>query len=169
MNNTAVEIERKYVILMPDFEKLAHYDGYECSEITQTYLSSYENVTRRVRKRVFADRTVYTETSKRRIDRLSAFEDEREIGEEEYEACLSEMAPGSTPVRKHRHVIYYSGACFEIDVYAQWQRSCIMETELSHRDETVKMPPDIRVIAEVTGDKKYSNAAMSRSFPKELV
>ena len=42
-----------------------------------------------------------------------------------------------------------------------------METELPSRDTEVGMPSFIRIIADVTGDKRYSNAAMSRSFPKE--
>ena len=164
-----VEIERKYIILKPDPEILCKYEGYESSDIVQTYLTSDEGMTRRVRKRVYSDRTVYTETVKRRIDKLSSYEDERDISEEEYEALLSEIAKGTHHVIKTRRVIRCFGIDFEIDEYPEWKHTCIMETELASRDVSVTFPDCIKVLLEVTGDKKYSNAAMSRSFPQEII
>ena len=79
-----VEIERKFVIAMPDISFISTLDGYSFSDIEQTYLCSDEGVTRRVRARKYQGRTVYTETKKMRIDKMSAHEDEREISREEY-------------------------------------------------------------------------------------
>jgi CYTH domain-containing protein len=44
-----------------------------------------------------------------------------------------------------------------------------MEIELRSRDETVNIPDFIEIISEVTGNKKYSNAAMSENFPEEIL
>ena len=164
-----VEIERKYVILLPSTEILRAQEGYTVSEIRQTYLKSEPGVTHRVRMRSYADRTVYTETRKTRIDRMSSFEDEREISREEYGLLLELRHPDTVTLTKTRHTFLYLGKTFEIDVYPEWQRSCIMETELESREESVGMPDFIRVLTEVTGDKKYSNASMSHSFPAELI
>lgn len=170
MNNSVpVEIERKYVIRMPDLDALAGQDGYTVSEIEQTYLESEPSVTHRVRKRVYEDRVVYTETRKVRIDKISSFEDEREIDETEYQELLVNIKKGTHTLIKTRHTFVFSGQIFEVDIYPEWERSCIMETELETRDTRVDIPGFISVVKEVTGDKKYSNASMSHEFPKELI
>lgn len=168
-DKTPVEIERKYVILIPAEADLSAQQGYTSSEIRQTYLKSEPGVTRRVRMRSYAERTVYTETKKIRIDKISSFEDEREICEAEYLELIKLRADGTVTLTKTRHTFVYLGKTFEIDVYPEWHRSCIMETELESREERVAMPEFIRVLVEVTGDKKYSNASMSHSFPAELI
>jgi CYTH domain-containing protein len=164
-----VEIERKFVIAMPDISFISSLDGYSFSDIEQTYLCSDEGVTRRVRARKYQGRTVYTETKKMRIDKMSAHEDEREISREEYEALLCEIKEGTVTIFKTRHTFDFSGKVFEIDIYPNWQRTAILEVELDSLDARVDMPKFIKVIAEVTGDKRYSNAAMSHEFPKELI
>ena len=51
--------------------------------------------------------------------------------------------------------------------HPEWKNTAILETELSDRDTVVKFPDFIKIVADVTGDKRYSNASMSRSFPEE--
>ena len=118
--------------------------------------------------RKYADRTVYTETKKVRIGKISAFEDEREISEEEYRKCLCEKEAGTVTLKKTRHTFSYLGVTFEVDVYPEWEKSCILETELECVSQVVPFPEFLHVIQEVSGDKRYSNASMSRSFPPEL-
>jgi CYTH domain-containing protein len=98
---------------------------------------------------------------------MSSHELEREIEREEFDALVQKIAAGSRPIVKTRHTFDYLGQTFEIDVYPDWERTCIMETELDSRDASPEIPDFIRIVAEVTGDKRYSNAAMSRSFPEE--
>lgn len=163
-----VEIERKYVIVKPLFSDMESSLNYSSSSITQTYLESLQGITHRVRKREYRDgKTVYTETVKRRIDRLSSYEDEREITEEEYNTLLLKIKKGTRSLTKDRHVFTFLGKIFEIDIYPEWEGACIMETELSSREQTVEMPSFIRIIEEVTGRREYSNAAMSHTFPDE--
>lgn len=169
MNTAPIEIERKYVIVKPMFSELTDAGEVEISEIDQTYLCSVEGETRRVRKRAYKDHVVYTETVKRRIDHMSSYEDEREISEAEYLNLLSEKASGTVTLNKTRYALLYKSNCFEIDIYPEWKYTCILETELASRDEKPEFPPSIKVICEVTGDRKYSNAAMSHSFPPELI
>ena len=167
--STPIEIERKYVILKPDFAALEREYAVGVSEIWQTYLRSEVGVTRRVRKRVYRDKISYTLTEKRRIDTLSSYEAEREIGEEEYLTLLGEKREGTRTLRKTRRVVRIDSVNFEIDEYPEWERSCIMETELKSRDEQVTMPDFVKIIAEVTGNRAYTNAAMAVNFPKELI
>ena len=164
-----IEIERKFVIEMPDISVLSSLPGYSSSDIEQTYLSSDAGVTRRVRARKYQGRTVYTETKKMRIDNMSAHEDERKITREEYETLLSEIMTGTVTIFKTRHTFDFSGRVLEIDIYPNWRKTAILEVELDSREATLDMPDFIKVVAEVTGEKKYSNAAMAHEFPNELI
>ena len=162
-----IEIERKYIIRMPRIESLAPMEGYGSDRIVQTYLESPKGVTHRVRSREGTLGTRYYETKKERIDAMSSVESEREIEREEYEALLSKIAVGTSPITKTRHSFTYLGQLFEIDVYPEWQRTAILETELRAREAAPAFPPFIEVVREVTGNVGYSNAAMARSFPGE--
>ena len=164
-----IEIERKYVIKKPLPEVMKMQPEYTESEITQVYLTSEAGVTHRVRKRVFDGDSVYTETKKTRIDRMSAVEEEREISAETYSSLCERMDEETQPVIKKRYTFFYDGVTFEIDVYPEWERTAIMETELENREVSVKIPEFIEIVREVTGERGYSNAAMAHSFPPELI
>lgn len=166
---TSVEIEKKYIIKMPELEALKEREGYSESEIVQIYLPSPDGVTRRIRKRTAGGNSVYTKTEKKRIDAMSAFESESEIDAAQFDRLALVPRDGTRPILKKRITFLFGGRLFELDVYPEWERSCILEVELPTRDVTVEFPPFLELVLDVTGDKKYSNAAMSRAFPKELI
>lgn len=162
-----IEIEKKYIIEKPDVAALCGMDGYFASEILQIYLQGDEGVTHRIRRRRAGDVVTYTETKKIRIDKMSSTEIEGEITEPRFlELSLTQKA-GTRPINKIRHAFFYLGQLFEIDIYPEWENTAIMETELADRDVVVAFPECIRILRDVTGDKSYSNAALSHSFPKE--
>ena len=163
-----IEIERKYIIKKPDALDMASCEGYSSSEIVQIYLTSPAGVTHRIRSRRYADGIRYYETTKIRIDKMSSHEYEREIEKREFDGLAERIADGSRPIIKTRHTFDYLGQTFEVDVYPEWKNTAVMETELLSREATATFPDFIRVVAEVTGDKRYSNAQMSRSFPEEM-
>ena len=41
--------------------------------------------------------------------------------------------------------------------------------ELKSREAEVKIPEFLTILREVTGNKAYSNAGMSRAFPEEII
>ena len=169
MNNIPIEIERKFVISIPEIGNLEKMPDYTRSEITQIYISSPQRITHRVRKRLYSEKTVYTETKKIRIDSLGAYEDEREISSEEYLSLSCNIKAGTNPIKKVRHTFSYEGKTIEIDIYPNWTKTAILEVELVSREDSFKLPDFIKVILEVTGDKRYSNAGMSCCFPSELI
>lgn len=162
-----IEIERKYIILLPDVDVLKREDGFTSSVITQIYLGSPAGVTHRVRRREYEGAVSFTETRKTRIDKMSVVEDEREISEEEYLALAAGIKQGTHPVEKTRYTFLLGSHTVEIDVYPEWKRTCIMETELENREERVEYPSFIHIVREVTGRFEYSNASMAKCFPRE--
>lgn len=164
-----VEIERKYIIKMPDLATLATQPEYTRSDIIQIYLESEPGVTHRVRRRRYSDRVEYIENKKIRIDSISSTEMETVIDESRFDSLASAILDGTRPVLKTRHTFLFAGQTFEIDVYPEWTSTAVMETELQSREERAEIPPFIEIISEVTGDKIYSNASMSRRFPPEVI
>lgn len=165
---TNLEIERKYIIKMPQFNRLESAEDYTKSDIVQIYLASQKGETHRIRRRAYSDKICFYETRKIRIDEMSVTEIEGEISEGKYTELSHLIAEGTNPVVKTRHTFVYKGQLFEIDVYPEWINTAIMETELDSREAKVEFPPFIEILREVTGDKAYSNAAMSRAFPAEI-
>ena len=165
----SIEIERKYVIAKPGEIELKSCDEYCVSEIEQIYLSAPEGQTLRIRKRKYESHTEYIRTHKKRIDAISSVETEDIITREEYDKLSREILHGTRPIYKKRHTFKYLGQLFEIDEYPEWKRSCVMETELESHEQDVAFPDFIRVIKEVSGDFRYSNASLSRVFPGELI
>lgn len=169
MEKLPLEIERKYIIKMPNLSIIREKAGYTASKIRQIYIESKPHVTHRIRSREYDGKAVYTETKKIRVDKISAIEDERVISKEEFEELSLLKKSGTSVISKVRHTFPYSDFLIEIDVYPEWKSTAIMEIELRSRDETVNIPDFIEIISEVTGNKKYSNAAMSENFPEEIL
>ena len=164
MNINGVEIERKFLIAMPDPGLL---EGCEFSDITQTYLLGDAYTTDRVRKRVRGDGCEYTHTVKRKLNNMRRIEDEHVIGEEEYETLLKRADPARNTIRKTRHCFEHDGRLWELDVFSFWDDRAFLEIELTDEGDTVTLPPEIRLIREVTDDPHYTNAALSLEIPQE--
>lgn len=167
MKNDAYEIERKFLIRYPDLDYLRQ--NAESSQIVQTYLLSRKGETARVRKRGREGAWVYTHTVKQRLSDLRRIEREREISEKEYQDLLKSADPARKPIVKTRWCLPYNGKLFEIDVFPFWKDRAYMEIELADEAEPVELPPEIRVIREVTGDRRYTNAALAREIPYDVI
>ena len=162
MNVNGFEIERKFLVAMPDQDLL---NSFERSDIIQIYLKGEKGTTERIRKRTDSDGCVYTHTIKRKVSNIRRLEDEREIAPTVYEQLLQRADPGHRVVEKTRYCFHYAGQLWELDVYPFWSDRAIMEIELADEAQTVELPPFIKVIREVTDDGRYSNAAISQSIP----
>ncbi len=161
------EIERKFLIAMPDEALLSAEEGARCDEILQTYLLAEPGVTARVRRRAGAAGVSYTHTEKRRLTNMTAWEDEREIGEDEYRALLERADPALSGVRKRRYSIPREGLLLEIDLYPFWKKQAVLEIELPSEDTALPLPPYLTVLREVTDDLRYKNVSLARSIPPE--
>ena len=159
-----IETERKFLIEKPGNELLSRLGG---DDIVQTYLEPEDGGTARIRARTRDGVTTYTHTVKRRISPISSYEDERVIGEEEYLTLETRREEGTEPVKKTRYLLPYRGFIFEIDVYPLWEKTAVMEVELPEEETEFSLPPEIRIIKEVSGDRRFSNHSLSRCFPEE--
>ena len=164
----ATEIERKFLIRLPDFESIPNR---RVQAMTQTYLNILPcdpGLERRVRKIEEDGQFRYIYTEKRsKLSRSAAVrqEDEREISAEEYAAKLTEAFSQLTKVR---HSFPYAGHTVEIDVYPYdiggdaMLGLAVMEIELADENEKIQFPPFIGILRELTGTREFSNKALAK-------
>lgn len=159
-----LEIERKYLIRMPEAQLL---ESLPYSEIEQIYILRSDGARERIRRRVYADGTVFTHTVKQKLSDLTRVEKEREIGDAEYRELSALADPSRKPVRKKRFLYKYHGQLFEIDVFPFWDDRALMELELESEEQEIFLPLSIEIIREVTSDGRYTNSAIAREIPRE--
>ncbi len=161
-----LEIERKFLI------ELSSTLAEKCSiktDIVQTYLNRPDPaIQRRVRSMTSDGVTNYYYTEKKFISHAVREENERLITSDEYKELIKDADASLCPVIKTRLILDYDGQRFEIDCYPFSESLATMELELSDTEQEIRVPPFVRIIKEVTGDKDYSNArlAVSGRFPE---
>ena len=164
-----LEIERKYIIYMPDTAALDAMPG-EKWDIMQVYLTGMpEQVSRRVRRvrDAAGERWYYSE--KIRLSATTRIEREREISSREAAELLKLSDPEKRPIEKKRWRIPYGGKLIEIDVFPFWEHQAFCEVELEREDEAFTLPDWVRVFREVSAENRYNNNSLARHIPAEEV
>ena len=160
-----IEIERKYLIEMPDMELLNKQ--YDCTtvDIIQNYLISKDGVERRVRQRGSDGSYTFYYTEKTPVNDsgLERTEKEKKISQEEYLKLLMEVDTNLRPIRKQRTCFVSNGSYFELDIYPFWDSKAILEIELTNPDAVVNLPKELTIIKEVTDDDAYKNYSLAKT------
>ncbi len=162
-----IEIERKFLIDMPDLDKL---DIKKEIDIVQTYLNNGDKDSqRRVRKITEKYNTSYFYTEKIFITHTERIEREQRISLDDYKKLLSEAKKDIPPVLKKRICFDYKNQFFEMDIYSFSSEFAILELELEFLSQEIIFPDYINVIKDVSEDQRYSNASLAaeNSFPDE--
>mgnify|MGYP001853572773 FL=1 len=157
-----VEIERKFLIVKPDFNYIiSNYDAKHY-KIVQDYLISENNIERRVRKIFKPDGCNYYYTEKRNISDIKRFEVERKISEKEYLTYLEFKDPNFKTIEKERFYFVYKNQYFELDNYSFMPDTAILELEMANENQTAIIPEFIDVLKEVTFNPKYKNYNLAK-------
>jgi CYTH domain-containing protein len=175
--STKLEIERKYLVKFPtSWSDLAElFDGIvDVKRISQTYLTPESGQqAARVRKTVEGlsgeTETVYHRNQKKPTGDTGVHEEtESEISEKEYNKALKEANPDKCAVEKTRFVFKWHDQVFELDLFKGHLKGlAILEIELKDKDDTVELPPFLKIIKEVTKDKKFNNFSLADKKLKE--
>lgn len=164
INKAPLEIERKFLIEYPDIGTLRVMPDYRVLHIEQTYLAESEGfIGGRVRRITEGADVRYVYTYKVRITDMTRHEYERELSEDEYRALLSHKNPLTVTIVKDRHCFRYAGLIYELDVYDFWDDKATLEAEVESEDTPIPLPPCVRLIAEVTRDRRYNNSRLALS------
>lgn len=148
----AQEIERKFLV-SGEFKSLAT----KALTIKQGYLCA--NAGRTVRVRVSDNQGFLTIKGRSDAEGLSRFEWEKEISAQDAESLLLLCEPGI--VDKTRYLVDFAGHTFEVDEFHGENQGLVMaELELVSEDEPYQRPEWLG--EEVTGDRRYYNAYLSK-------
>ena len=160
-----LEIERKFLIEMPDLEWIAKTQDVEIVYIVQTYLGrtkdGYGNRVREMEKKGVKK---YYHTAKKSLHGFTRIEIEKEISKKEYENYLNRK--DLTTLTKTRYVIKLNQLKYEIDIYPFWTKTAIMEVELKSENQVFEIPDFVKVIGEVTNNLDYSNQSLAKKYLK---
>ena len=156
------EVWHKYLISMPDVEKLREEFSASAADMMQTYLARTQpNVVRRIRQQKNGEDYLYFYTEKCYTD-SGAWETEKPITQKEYVQYLMEADTALHAVHKTKYRFCLDGRRFEIDVYPFSRDRAIMRAELPEDGKDAQLPPGIQVLREVTGDPAYKNSCLAR-------
>ena len=160
------EIERKFAIEYPtksELDAMLSLPGAKRVKITQIYLSSSENESRRIRRAETDGNTKYRLTTKRGAG-IVREEYESDITEEEFfRLAESNAAEGLSPVKKTRVCVPSGDKVIEIDLYDGFTDYAVAEIELDSPDEELPDMSAVKVIREVTGEKEWLNVSIAEN------
>ena len=97
-------------------------------------------------------------TTKKTVSPTEEIVIERQVEDTLYESLLQQADPYRRPIHKNRKSFIWKGQFFELDTYLKPVGNLmILETKGIARHEDVKFPPFIKVIEDITGNRKYYN------------
>lgn len=147
------EKERLYKV-----EVIDEIPGAIVSEITQTYLVAEPGCEVRLRRRNWNGKVVNVHRMKRRISDTEEIETERQVNNNLYESLLQQADPYRQTIRKRRQSFIWKGQHFEIDTFLEPVNDLvILQSKGVAEEESVKFPPFIKVLEDVTGNSQYYN------------
>ena len=153
--------KHKYLIEMPDVEDIARRYNVVTLDMMQTYLTPTKpNVERRLRLQKNGGEYLYFYTEKHDMPDGSKWATERPISEKQYVHLLMESDFQMHSVRKVKYRFIHEGHRMEIDVYPFSDTRAVL---FAYSDAgQAALPPEIRVIREVTGDPAYKNRQLAQ-------
>ncbi|MBE5808354.1 MAG: hypothetical protein E7317_08440 [Clostridiales bacterium] len=153
--------KRKYLIEMPDLKALVEKYKAMPLDMMQTYLTQVNpSIDRRIRQQRNGQNYLYFYNEKHFMDDGTKWDTEKPISEKEYIRYLMQGDSHLHPVYKTKYRMIYRDCRVEIDVYPFSEDRAILFQYTA--DGKTPLPPEIRVIKEVTGDPNYKNKQLAR-------
>ena len=149
-----VEKERLYKV-----EVIGEIPGAIESHITQTYLVAEPGCEVRLRRREWSrGKVVNVHRSKKQISETQVIETERQVDNNLYEQMLQQADPYRSTIKKRRQSFIWKGQHFEIDTFLEPVSDLvILQSKGVAEQESVKFPPFVKVLEDVTGNVRYYN------------
>lgn len=164
--STKLEVEKKYLVRMPSsWADLAELfdDLVDVKRISQVYLKPNDKgISPRVRKTVQGllgeTEAIFHHNQKKFMETGVHEETEYEISKDEYQKSLKNQHPDKTELKKTRFVFKYHDQCFELDIFkGALGGLAILELELEDKDQEVYLPPFLKIVEDITADKRFNN------------
>ena len=153
--------KRKFLVEMPDVEALSKRYKAVALDMMQTYLRMINpSVERRIRQQANGSDYLYFYTEKHFMADGTKWDTEKPISEKTYIRYLMEGDNGLHSVRKTKYRFVYEGCRLELDVYPFSKERAVLFVYSANPGAA--LPPEIKVLREVTGDPAYKNRHLAR-------
>ena len=153
--------KKKYLVAMPDCAALEKLYGAAPAEMMQTYLVPVRQDTeRRIRQQKNGSGYLYFYTEKRIAPDGTRWVTEKPISEKEYVAYLMEADVSLHSVIKQKYSFTYDKRRMELDVYPFSSDKAIL---FAYGSDTGRLPPEIKILKDVTREAEYKNRALAGS------
>lgn len=161
-----IPLEKEDKFLLRSFDPAGVPVAMHESLITQDYLvSSVTGEERRVRARGEHGNVSYYYTIKRDVSPGVRVEEEKMISWREYDVLLTLRDPKKDTIQKRRTCFFWEEQFFEVDIFEGHATGLILlEAERTDRTPTLKLPPFLNVVRNVTGEKPYSNSGIAEGL-----
>ena len=155
--------KHKYLIAMPDMNRLVVNYGAVPFEMTQNYLVvTNPNIERRIRKQKNGSEFLFFYTEKHTMEDGAVWDTERPISKKEYKKYLLEADPDLQPVHKVKYRFNDRHQRFEIDVYPFSRDRAVMFAYAGADENEIVPPPEVTILREVTGVPEYKNKTLAK-------
>lgn len=153
-----LEMERKFLVV-----SVGEIPCSRTCEIYQTYIILPDGEKSRIRARGENGSFLYFQTTKEDISDVCRKEEERRLTRDEYLELLTLADPQKRTIHKLRTCFAYHNQYFELDTFlAPSLQDMLLETELSSEEQRVDLPPFVKIVADVTAEKKYHNSQIAK-------
>jgi CYTH domain-containing protein/predicted ATPase len=161
-----VPIEKEDKFLVDASEPIIIPVRFHESRIVQDYLTAPDmREEYRVRSRTDREGTTFYFTRKRYVAPGDRIEIERMVTGREYASLLTLRDYRLQTIEKRRLCFFWKGQFFELDLFERPEHEkglVLLEAERTDRTPTLELPPFIRVVRNVTGEKRYSNQEIAK-------
>lgn len=152
-----IEEERKYIV-----EVVGELPECIETEITQTYLVAEPGCEVRLRQRVTNGNITNIHTTRKKMADRKVLVTERQVTNNLYESMLQQADPYRRTITKNRKSFIWQGQFFELDTYkSPVSDIVILETKGIASHDEMKLPPFLRIVEDITGNKAYYNYTLA--------
>lgn len=159
-----IEVYKKYLVSIPDFESLKEKVNLTKVDMTRIYLLNEENENERsiLQRGHFGDYAFYY-TEKRHFDTFDRIEVERRLTKNEYVSLIGKADTRRKQINKTRYCFVWNNKYYELDVFEFWKDKAMLKVQLTDRDSEVEIPEFLQVIKDVSNNKNYTNYALAQN------
>ena len=159
-----IEAYKKYLVAMPDLERLKAELNFSKVDMSRIYLLNEENENERsiLQRGHFGDYAFYY-TEKRHFKGFDRIEVERRLTKNEYVSLIGQADTRLKQINKTRYCFVWNNKYYELDVFGFWNDKAILKVQLTDRDSMVEIPEFLQVIKDVSNDMSYTNYSLAQN------
>ena len=157
--NGTIEKFNKYLINVDDalLERIKNEDNYSTSHIVQHYLTSENNMERRIRRRERGDDVMYSYSEAKYLATNERIKVDRVLTKRQYKDFENQIDRNLNVTDKMRYSFIHNDSFYKLDVFNFDKTKGIISTE-----NEAELPEYIDVIKDVTGDVNDKNYYLAK-------